>query len=282
MNLPAEEDIQHCRELTKRFATNYYLATRFFPMEMRRATWILYAFVRVPDEFVDTDHSRDLSVAREQLQHWKDAWRVAYATGTSEDPVLRSTAWLFKHYSIPFAYSESFLSAMLMDTEKARYATFAELDAYMEGSAQAVGLMMSHVIGFQPGALEYARALGDAFQLTNFLRDIREDYELRDRIYMPQDELARFGLSDEDIKNHVVDDRWRNFMRFQIERAREYYRQADRGIPMLHQAGQRAVRISRHLYASILTRIEENGYNVYAKRASTPMWKKLLIALKHF
>ncbi len=282
MNPPSETDIEHCRALTKRFATNYYLATRFFPMEMRRATWILYAFVRVPDEFVDTDHSRDLSVAREQLQRWKESWESAYGSGTSDDPVLRATAWLFHTYSIPFKYSAAFLSAMLMDTEKARYATFGELDAYMEGSAQAVGLMMSHVIGFQPGALEYARALGNAFQLTNFLRDIREDYELRDRIYMPQEELARFGLSDEDIKNHVVDDRWRDFMRFQIERAREYYRQADIGIPMLDQAGQRAVRISRHLYASILTRIEENGYDVYAKRASTPMWKKLSIAIRYY
>lgn len=280
MNPPSAADIEYCRALTKRFATNYYLATRFFPLEMRRATWILYAFVRVPDEFVDTDHSRDLSMARERLQRWKESWRAAYSSGISENPVLRSTAWLFKRYSIPFEYSESFLSAMVMDTEKARYATFGELDAYMEGSAQAVGLMMSHVIGFQPGALEYARALGNAFQLTNFLRDIREDYELRDRIYMPQDELARFGLSDEDIRNHVVDDRWRAFMRFQIERARHYYAEADKGIPMLHQAGQRAVRISRHLYASILTRIEENGYDVYAKRASTPMWKKLLIAAR--
>lgn len=278
---PSPADIEHCRRLTKRFATNYYLATRFFPLGMRQATWMLYAFVRVPDEFVDTDHTRELDRARERIECWRAAWRAAYERGTSDDPVLRCNAWLFVRYAIPPEHAEVFLDAMLQDTVQARYATFADLDRYMYGSAQVVGLMMARIIGFRGAALEYACDLGTAFQLTNFLRDVREDYELRNRIYLPLDELERFGLAEDDIRGHVADDRWREFMRFQIQRTREYYARSDQGIPLLDAEGRRAVRAARSLYASILTRIEENGYDVYAKRARIPPWKKLFIVLRN-
>jgi phytoene synthase len=207
---------------------------------------------------------------------WREAWKEAYATGVSDDPVLFATAWVFRRFSIPFEYSEAFLQAMEQDLEKTRYATYEELRAYMYGSAAVVGLMMTHVIGFSgPEALSRAEALGYAMQLTNFLRDIREDDEERGRIYLPQDELATFGLGDDDIHGRCIDARFQAFMQFQVARADRLYEEANHGIPFLARRGRLGVRAGSDLYRMILRKIEQQHYDIYSQRARTSLFEKI-------
>ena len=193
---------ERARAIHKHHGKSYYFAAKLFPRELQQATFALYAFFRVPDEIVDSSPlatEEDLAEVKRRLHEWGERWRHAYDVGRSTHPVLHVTAHTFRRYNIPYEYSESFLAAMIQDTYQARYETFDDLCGYMYGSAAVVGLMMSHVIGFRPPALEHAQKLGYAMQLTNFLRDIDEDYQERGRVYMPQDELARFGLNTRDI-----------------------------------------------------------------------------------
>lgn len=251
---------QECQRIHAKHGKSYYFATRFFPKDLRLATYALYAFFRLPDEMVDNPSGRD---PKGELERFRAEWR----SGVSTHPVLMAARDTFDRYHIPFQYSEVFLDAMIQDTWKTTYATYAELESYMYGSAAVVGLMMSHVIGFESGALAYAEKLGYAMQLTNFLRDINEDKEKRGRVYMPQDELARFG-----------DDRIA-FMKFQIARADALYDEANQGIPLLHARGRFAVRAASDLYREILRKIEKQNYDV-ATRARTSFWEKIFICIR--
>jgi 15-cis-phytoene synthase len=273
-----EGDVEVARRLNKKHGTSYYFATCFFPKHLREATFALYAFFRVPDEFVD---DRVLGEggekkARQLLEHWRTDWHKAYQSGTSPDPVLRLNAEVFHRYQIPFAYSESFLEAMFRDLSDTRYTTYAELERYMYGSAAVVGLMMSHAIGFSdPRALEYAKKLGYAMQLTNFLRDIDEDFQKRGRIYLPLDELQRFGVREAQFANQEFDANFYSLMQFQMQRAHQLYDDAEPGIALLNPEGRRAVRVASALYRAILTKLEQQGSNPFAGRARTSTLEKV-------
>jgi phytoene synthase len=268
-------DIDYCKTLAQRHGKSYFFATQFFPRELREATYILYAFFRLPDDMIDVDDPSS-DIARKRLEGWKKDWREAYFEGHAEHPVLRAAARIFKKYSIPFEYSESFLEAMLQDGWKRRYASYAELEGYMYGSAAVVGLMMTHVIGFNSQeAFKYAKKLGFAMQLTNFLRDIREDVELRDRIYLPQTEMRDHGLTEEMIKSHEVTSEFIAFMKWQIARARKFYAEAEEGIELLHPRGRLAVRLASRVYGGILDKIEDADYNVFTRRVKTSLLEKV-------
>ncbi|MBP6945124.1 phytoene/squalene synthase family protein [Patescibacteria group bacterium] len=282
------EAVEVCRRIHHEYGTSYYWATRLFPREIREATHVLYAFFRVPDEMVDTvtgaKHLRDqYQVAQmteglsslESLRVWQAAWQES-GKGTVHDPVLSAARELFQRYHIPEHYATDFLQAMQQDLTCSRYGTYEDLTRYMYGSAAVVGLMMTYVIGFtSPEALPYAEKLGYAMQLTNFLRDIREDFEERGRIYLPQDELKQFGLSDDDIENHIADERFMAWMQFQIARADALYEEANQGIALLHPRGRRGVRAGSDLYRLILRKIEQQGYDIYRQRARTSMFEKI-------
>lgn len=269
------------RKLHKKHGKSYYFATRFFPVDIRLATYALYGFLRVPDEIVDNspiNSAEDLCEVKKKLDEWQASWDRAYSAGDSEDPVLRVSSYVFHTYSIPFEYSVSFLEAMQTDLVKSRYANYDELEGYMYGSAAVVGLMMTHIIGFQDqSALPYAQQLGYAMQLTNFLRDIDEDYSQRDRIYMPQDELAQFGLTSTDIATRNFTPQFKDFVKFQSERADRLYKEASVGIDLLKPTGQRPVRVASGLYRAILNKIEAQDFNVFAGRARTRLHEKIFI-----
>lgn len=272
-------DIEAARRLHKQHGTSYYFATRFFPQAQREATFALYAFFRVPDELVDNPAPG--TDARRSLEDWRDAWRRAYRTGHAHHPVLRVTAHVFHHYKIPYDYSEAFLAAMLRDLDDSTYATYTDLESYMYGSAAVVGLMMTHVIGFSdPAALPLAEKLGYAMQLTNFLRDIDEDWKLRGRIYLPLDELHNFGVSSTQIQERQFDADFHALMRFQIARAHRLYEEAAEGIPLLAPEGRRAVRVASALYRGILDKLAKQGNNPFAGRARTNTFEKLILAAK--
>lgn len=264
------------KKIQKHFGKSYYFATFFLPKEKKYATQVLYSFFRLPDEIVDNPTLKSIEEIKQKLILWKADWIKSFKNNQSDNIVLKETANIFKKYSIPFEYSEAFLDAMIMDTEKTRYQNYKELENYMYGSAAAVGLMMCYIIGFEDkSALEYAKNLGYAMQLTNFLRDIREDYEKRNRIYMPIDELSKFNLNEDDIKNHRISENFIAFMKFQINRARELYDNASKGINLLHKDGRFAVKIAAKLYEAILDKIEQQKYDVFSKRAHTSFIEKL-------
>ncbi|MBK9154070.1 MAG: phytoene/squalene synthase family protein [Chloracidobacterium sp.] len=273
--------IEECRRITKKYGTSFYFATQFFQREMREGIYAIYAFARIPDEIVDDPTLTDPQAATAKLTEWTDKWRSAAESGGSEDPVLNAIVHQFHKYSIPMDDCEAFLRSMFQDKVKSSYANYGELEEYMYGSAGVIGLMVTRVVGYEGDeAFEYAKKLGYAFQLTNFLRDIREDCDDLGRVYMPEDELRQFGLSKDDINSHVRDERFVKFMQYQIERNRKVYREALPGIKMLNWQGRLAVRISYVLYKAILAEIERANYNVYAGRVRTNRQQKIFLSLK--
>ncbi len=276
-----QSDIEAARTLHRKHGTSYYFATRFFPRPQREATFALYAFFRVPDELVDNPAPG--SDPRRALEDWRDQWRRAYRSGHAEHPVLRATAHVFHHYKIPYDYSEAFLAAMFRDLDERTYPTYADLEEYMYGSAAVVGLMMAHVIGFSSdAALPLAEKLGYAMQLTNFLRDIDDDWQARQRIYLPLDELARFGVKPAQIAERKFDESFAALMRFQANRAQRLYNESERGIALLNPEGRRAVRLASVLYAAILGKLDGQGLDPFVGRARTTTLEKLSLAVRNW
>ncbi|MBV9865134.1 MAG: phytoene/squalene synthase family protein [Abitibacteriaceae bacterium] len=269
------------RRLHRKHGKSYYFATRLFPEDVRLATYALYGFFRVPDEIVDTSPLRDAEDAmqvKQQLNAWQSNWATAYQTGDSPDPILRVTSYVFHRYQIPYEYSEHFLAAMLTDLEKSSYRDYDGLQQYMFGSAAVVGMMMAYVIGFNDAnALHYARTLGYAMQLTNFLRDMDEDYQMRRRVYMPQDELANYGLSNEDIAARRYSKKFEAFVIYQAARAHSLYEEANEGIALLQPQGRIAVRVASSLYRAILNKIEAQQWDVFRGRARTNFPEKIML-----
>jgi 15-cis-phytoene synthase len=275
------DGIEQCRLITRRYGTSFYFATQFFPKEVREGIYAVYAFARIPDEIVDDPECRDSAAHIVQLENWRAEWLTATRQGRSDDPVMHAIVTMFAKFGIPVEDGEAFLRSMMMDEERSTYGTFKELEEYMYGSAGVIGLMVTRIVGYESeAAFGHAIKLGYAFQLTNFLRDIREDYEELGRVYMPQDEMRQFGLANGDIAARKRDERFVEFMKFQIERNREIYREALPGINMLHWRGRLAVKISYVLYKAILGEIERANYNVFAGRVRTTRQQKIYLSLK--
>ncbi len=276
-----DRGLQECKAITRKYGTSFYFATQFFPRETRDGIYAIYAFARIPDEIVDDPNKGTKQETLAKLAEWRQSWLAAMAVGGSSDAVMNAIVHTFHKYRIPVEVGEAFLKSMFMDEEKFEYENYAELEDYMYGSAGVIGLMVTRIVGFSSeAAFPYAIKLGYAFQLTNFLRDIREDYENLGRVYMPQDEMRRFGLSSDDISARVYDERFVDFMKFQIARNREVYREALPGIPMLAWRGRLAVRVSYVLYKAILRQIERANYNVYLGRVRTNFRQKLWLSMK--
>jgi phytoene synthase len=274
------------QSIQRQHGTSYYLATQFFPKELREATYALYAFVRISDDIVD-EPGISSEVAAKRLKKWISAWQASMDGNPSDDPMIEHATELFKRYKVPRQYGEDFLAAMLSDTQKKTYTTYEELRQYMYGSAVVVGLMMTHLTGTSPGASSdqvraAATALGEAMQLTNFLRDIDADYQDRQRIYLPLDELAQFRVSTSDIAEGKMSAEMKQMMQFQISRARTLFEEAEKGLHLLPKSSRRAIRLASKLYAGILTAIEAQDCNPFAGRARVSNHKKALLILKHY
>ena len=280
--LKLQQAFARAKALHRHHGKSYFFATQLFPRDLRDATYALYAFFRVPDEIVDNspqDTPEQRRGVEQKLNAWLADWRRAYEAGESDDAILHVTAHTFRRHNIPFHLSEDFLRAMIQDVHQTRYETYTDLEHYMWGSAAVVGVMMSYVIGFQEqSTLEYAPKLGYAMQLTNFLRDIEEDWDLRGRVYMPQDELRQFGLSDSDIAERRFSPQFSEFMQWQTARAHRLYDEANMGIPLLEPRGRAAVRVAGVLYRAILDKLEAQEWNPFAGRAKTNLGEKVLLA----
>ncbi len=276
-----ESGLGKCREITRHYGTSYYFATQFFPREVRNGIYAIYSFARIPDEIVDDPNKGAKQETLAKLEAYRQSWLDAMNAGDSDDEVMNAIVWAFKKFEIPVTDGEAFLRSMFLDEEKFTYESYTELEEYMYGSAGVIGLIVTRIVGYSShDAFYHAKQLGYAFQVTNFLRDIRQDQEELGRVYMPLDELRQFGMTLDDIRDRVYDDRFVAFMRFQIERNRQIYREALPGIPMLAWRGRLAVKVSYMLYKAILDEIERVNYNVYLGRVRTTLMQKIRLTVK--
>lgn len=261
---------------TARGSKSFYFATRFFPEDLARSAHAVYWFCRTTDDLVDECPTLEKGAA--DLAAWELSLRRAFIEGASPDPILHLFVRTAAAHRIPRDHAFELIDGMRMDLAGTRYETFDELRVFCYRVASVVGLMMSHVIGFaSPGdeerGLHHAIDLGIAMQMTNILRDVAEDLELG-RIYLPSEEMSRFGYSESKLRGRVYDSSFRRLMQFQVERARSYYRRAEPGITLLNSRGRFAVQIASDVYSRILNRIEGIGYNVFSGRAVVPAREK--------
>lgn len=274
-----EECYEICRAVQKAHSRTYYFSTRLFPPEIRRHVYALYAFTRYVDEIVDNPKKGVSVEARlEALETYEAVGMAALVGEEVGDPILRAFTNTALECGIGQGHFKSFMRSMKMDTYVRRYPTYENLEEYMYGSAAVVGVMMCRLLGVEAEeALPHAEALGEAMQLTNFLRDVREDWE-RGRVYLPLEDLRYFGYSEEDLGTGRVNEAFVELMRFEINRARMLYSIADQGMHHIPRGRRYPVVVARHLYAAILGRIEELGYDVFSHRAETTLAGKLRVA----
>lgn len=272
---------ERCRRLHAAYGRTYYLATYLLPPEKRPYVDALYGFARYADELVDTtgvDPDRRAS----RFEQWSTRFLVDLAAGRTTDPVTAAVLHTAATWNIPPEHFASFLDSMRMDLTVTSYATYADLERYMYGSAAVIGLEMAPILGPLPGltepAAERAAHLGRAFQLTNFLRDVRED-AVRGRVYLPQEDLERFGVRRSALTGRHTTPEIRRLVAFEVRRARGLYDAAAPGIGMLEPSSRECVRTAFVLYQGILDQIERSGCRVLERRATVPMPVRLRVAL---
>ena len=277
------ESREACRRMTKEHAKTFYFASHSLPRKKRRDAYAVYAFCRYVDDEIDfapIDPYPALARLRVILDH-------AYHPHALEESFILALPWFtafaetVDRRAIPKTYFEDLLIGVEMDCHPVRIGTWMQLEEYCYHVASVVGLIMVHVLAQPtPALLTPARHLGTAMQLTNILRDIREDWE-RDRLYLPAQELEKFGLTADDIAQHRGGDAFRAMMRYQIGRARAYYGLAQPGIRGLPRDGsQLTVRLMSNIYGAILDEIEKIDYQVFRGRVRVSFRRKIWIALK--
>jgi phytoene synthase len=274
------ESYRYCAHVAKTQARNFYYSFVTLPPERKAAMCAIYAFMRYSDDVSD-EAAADQSKAA-QMRAWRQALDRAFAGDYGDSLILPAFHDTVQRYHIPARYFHDLIDGTEMDLTKKRYETFAELHQYCYRVASVVGFVCIHVWGFDAAdgkALEYAEACGLAFQLTNILRDVKEDAE-RDRIYLPQEDLRRFGVSEEDLKRGVVNANFRALMEFEAERAKGYYEQARALFPLIHAPGRPTLAIMMQIYRGILDSIERQGYDVHTRRARVSTPKKLSIVFR--
>jgi phytoene synthase len=278
-----KEAYAECRAITRYHAKTFYMATRFLPNHKQRGIFAIYSLCRYIDDLVD--EAEDLLEKRElteedirlKLESWKQKLRDTYDGKAHDNDILIAFSDVLRQYHIPIEMPFELMEGVCMDLFKNRYETFDELYDYSFKVASIVGLMTSQVFGYDSQeALGYAVDLGIAMQLTNILRDVGEDL-LRDRIYLPQEDLARFDVSEEDLFNHRRTENVIELLDFQIRRTRRYYQRSDKGIGLLSSDSRLPVYLARQNYGRILDKIEENNYNIFDKRAYLNATEKISI-----
>ena len=270
---------EYARKITAYYSKSFYLSARMLPKEQRWATFALYGFCRHCDNLIDTPRQRTETEILREIQLLTEELEVAYNTGESQHPIIRAFILVAKVYHIPIEYPRDLLRGVAMDVQKARYETYDELSIFCYRVAAVVGLMMTSVLGYKDEcAFGYAEKLGIAMQLTNILRDIKEDKEMG-RLYIPQTELAQFSLTEQDIFNEKMTPQLQALMKFQIERADQYYTDAMPGIPLLKTESQYAIYAAAKIYRGILRKIEERDYNPFLSRVFVPSAQKIRILL---
>ncbi|MGA9532069.1 MAG: phytoene/squalene synthase family protein [Anaerolineales bacterium] len=276
------DDYVVSREVMLTASRNYAFASQFLPADVRPHVEALYAFLRVGDDRVDVSYEGFDSPAA-AIDDWEHQYRRAFASGRSDHPVLRAYLQTARKYSIPESVMDPYFRAMRQDLDINRFSTFTDLMRYIEGSALPVGRAMTYILGEQSGAsfqaaLHRADSLSIAMQLSNFWRDIGEDWA-RGRVYLPLEDMRAFGVSEADLAAHRVTPAFVGLLKFEISRTQSYYREAFEGVGML-ASGRWAVMSGLLIYQAILTGLIKNNYDPFQKRARANDVIKLWLVVK--
>ncbi len=275
---------EECRRIHAAHGRTYYLATRLLPRERRPDVWALYAFARVTDELVDAPGAQPPHPAL--LLAWCEQAMAAVQSTSPPDPaaqpVLAATWHTMRTFGLEPRLLQEFLDSMVMDLTVSRYATWEDLRGYMRGSAAVIGELMAPLLGASgPDALARAAALGEAFQLTNFIRDVGEDFA-RGRIYLPQTDLARFGVTEQmlarAVRTAAPSRQVRSLLAFEVRRAVNLYAAAKPGLRMVDARSQPCLEAAFTLYRRILHQVIVNDFNVFERRLVVPVWQRLATA----
>ncbi|MET0345543.1 MAG: presqualene diphosphate synthase HpnD [Casimicrobiaceae bacterium] len=268
---------EYARQKTAQSGSSFYYSFLFLPPPRRRAITALYAFCREVDDVVDA--VIDPGVARIKLAWWRNEVAATYA-GSPQHPVAQALVPVVRDFDLPEAQLQTIIDGMTMDLDHSRYLDFAALETYCHRVAGVVGILSAKIFGYAHATtLGYARDLGIAFQLTNIVRDVGEDAR-RGRIYLPQEDLAKFGVAPSSLAAGTVTGPFRALMQFEAARARSWY---DRAYAQLDPADRRAQRpglIMAAIYRTLLTEIERDGYRVLDRRIALTPLRKLWIAWK--
>ena len=262
-----------CSTITRKEAKNFYYAFLTLPRIKRRAIYVIYAFCRFCDDIADGEEDVDEKLIQINRVR-KNLERVGFYN--FQEPVYVALSDVINQFNIPVEYFDSLLSGMEMDLFKSRYNNFSELEEYCYRAASVVGLMCIHVFGFKDSRAEQcAISLGIAMQLTNICRDVREDLDLG-RIYLPADEMLRFGYSEKLLESLQVTDEFNELMKYQVVRARKYFVDGMRIVDYLEDDAKVCTSLLGNLYVALLDRIEGNGYDVLSSRIRLTILEKLL------
>ena len=275
-------DYQHCLNIMGAASKNYSFASRFLPKEKLQHVGALYAFLRVGDDRVDVSHV-GFNTPLEAIEDWEYNYWHAFETGTSPHPVIRAYLDTANKYEIPSKLMIPYFTAMKADLTITRFNTFEDLVNYMEGSAMTVGRAMTHILGVRPEylmdeVLPYSDALSIAMQLSNFWRDVEYDWTIG-RVYIPQEDLKKFGVSEDDIACRRLTPQFKELLKFEIDRTEHYYQKARLGIPMLAN-GHWGVHSGLEIYRAIISKIQANHYNVFNQHTGANKLSKIALVLK--
>jgi len=268
---------QYCQDKAATSGSSFYYSFMFLPPDKRRAITALYAFCREVDDVVD--ECSDENVARTTLNWWRMEVSAIYG-GKPQHPVAQALAPLVKQFNLPQEHLHEIIDGMEMDLNQHTYADFKALQLYCYRVASVVGLLAAEIFGYTDRkTLKYAHDLGIAFQLTNIIRDVGEDAR-RGRIYLPLDELAKFGVHTGDILDAKEKEGFQQLMQFQVERAQRFYIQAFEQLPVADRKTQRTGLIMAAIYRATLDEVVASGCHVLKERVSLTPLRKLWLAYK--
>lgn len=266
---------EYCQDKAAKSGSSFYYSFLFLPEHQRNAIIAVYAYCREVDDIVDTE--MDPSIKQAKLNWWRSEIHNLY-DDRPQHPITLALKPVLNNYNLPEEYFIEILDGMMMDLEVTRYASFSDLNLYCYRVASVVGLISAEIFGYQDRqTLKYAHDLGIAFQLTNIIRDVHDDF-MRNRIYLPQDELARFHVNEADLRNPSPSPGFSQLMQFQIERAQGYYDKAFAQLPEADRYAQRAGIIMAAIYRKLLDKIAEDSSRILTERVSLTPVRKLWIA----
>ena len=274
MNKELRQAYKQCRDIARRKAGNFYYSFVLLPPEKKRGIYALYAFCQVGDQLADEDAPRDLDVLRERLD--------ACYKGEYSSPLYSALGDTVRKYNLPRNIFHELIAGMESDLSFRGFDTFEELRQYCYKVASTVGLLCIEIFGYESNKVkEYAENLGIALQLTNIIRDVREDYE-RGRIYIPREDMELFKITEEDFKTNPASENLRKLLKFQYERADSFYRKTEELLPSSEKIEQISSEIMKAIYRELLEEIRRQGFPVMERRVSLSKLKKILLALKTY
>ncbi len=277
MEYTLKASYDYCRRLTFEADSNFALGFRFLPKIKRRSIYALYAFNRFADDFVD--EVKDASKGKILIEEWHARLNACYAGAAFDHPILIAFSDTIRRFNIPLKPFESAIEGFKMDLSINRYRTFPELITYCDRVAGTISAMSLAVFGYIDRKAEYhGQQLSTALQLTNIIRDMGKDI-LKNRIYIPQAELEHFGYSENDLKNNIINDRFLALMRFQIERAKSYFREANALVNYVEPDARFTCLLIGAVYVKILEKIEASGYDIFNNSIALNKREKIGVVL---